>query len=390
MNIACRGRSLFVVFCLQRFYAVFPFPFESCRSRIERRCSLHNSRRHDDSISRSAFLAACIMTLPVATHAASANHTESTSLPHIRSPFQQTFQESISGVFAGSALTVTKTLVKYPLDTVAVRLQMPPSSGYSLSEPLQLFRNSYRGIWTPLITNIPAGAVFFGVKDACKPLLTKSSLGLLLPPWAITMIAVAVAQPPYWAVRNPSEVVKTRQQANVTGFTDDVSVFESYKRVMEETGNSNESNRGGFYTGYVENILYAYPADVLKFVVYESIVSDGYRKQNSSPAEGAMAGALSTAIAQFVTTPLDVVRNRVMANVIDRANKDDTISDSSYLETLVQLAQREGFAGLFAGAGPRVAKAMVSGAIQFATYEQTKQRITDFFAAKEHAKHLSQ
>lgn len=47
-----------------------------------------------------------------------------------------------------------------------------------------------------------------------------------------------------------------------------------------------------------------------------------------------------------------------------------------YIESLVSLGKEEGFSGLFAGASPRVAKAFLSGAIQFATYEETKQSFT--------------
>jgi solute carrier family 25 S-adenosylmethionine transporter 26 len=48
---------------------------------------------------------------------------------------------------------------------------------------------------------------------------------------------------------------------------------------------------------------------------------------------------------------------------------------SNYIERLVKLGKEEGLEGLFAGATPRVAKAFLSGAIQFATYEETKQSI---------------
>lgn len=47
----------------------------------------------------------------------------------------------------------------------------------------------------------------------------------------------------------------------------------------------------------------------------------------------------------------------------------------NYLDALTNLAKEEGISGLFAGAAPRVGKAILSGAIQFATYEETKQSI---------------
>ena len=186
-----------------------------------------------------------------------------------------------------------------------------------------------------------------------------------------TSIAVAAAQCPYWIVRNPSEVVKTRQQANVDGYGEGTSTLDAFKMVYEEGKEKNGTGIDAFYSGYWQNILYAYPADVIKFVCYDGITRG---KKNLPPLEGAVAGAASTAIAQLVTTPLDVVRNRVMAG-----EEPENEKSSSYIDSLVKLAQEEGVEGLFAGAGPRVGKAILSGAIQFATYEETKQKLNAFF-----------
>jgi len=319
-------------------------------------------------ISRSAFLASLVA---IPAYAVAADESTTTMKEDAR-------QESISGFIAGAALTVTKTVVKYPLDTATVRLQMP-NSDYSIRNLSKLFNGSYRGVLAPLLSNIPAGAVFFAVKDAVKASLSDSEANRFTK----TAIAVAAAQFPYWVVRNPSEVVKTRQQARLPGYEDDVSVLSAYKQVREtriaqlqssnqQTGSVASITAGldAFYTGYFENILYAYPADVIKFVAYDQLT--GGRK-NLPPAEGAMAGAAATAIAQLLTTPLDVVRNRIMAE------KTTTVEKLSYTESLVQLARDEGVQGLFAGATPRVGKALLSGAIQFATYEETKQEIAKLF-----------
>lgn len=116
------------------------------------------------------------------------------------------FQESISGFVSGTAVSSVKTLVKYPLDTATVRLQMPKTE-YAISNLPKLFSGSFDGITAPLLSNIPAGAIFFAVKDA-----TKTSLkGLGLPKWALTSLAVSAALPPYWALRNPvSDMCLTR------------------------------------------------------------------------------------------------------------------------------------------------------------------------------------
>lgn len=76
-----------------------------------------------------------------------------------------------------------------------------------------------------------------------------------------------------------------------------------------------------------------------------------------------------------MTTPLDVIRNRLMTGK-EKASLSDADQDrGNYLDALAKLGREEGISGLFAGASPRVGKAILSGAIQFATYEETKQSI---------------
>jgi solute carrier family 25 S-adenosylmethionine transporter 26 len=135
-----------------------------------------------------------------------------------------------------------------------------------------------------------------------------------------------------------------------------------------------------YYKGYWENILYAYPADVIKFVVYDQLKGLTSTTERTSPAQGALAGAVATAVAQLITTPLDVVRNRIMAEQKTESSSTSSnnhLSQQSYVDTLIDIGRKEGVAGLLAGASPRVGKAILSGAIQFATYEETKQDITN-------------
>ena len=290
----------------------------------------------------------------------------------------ETLQETVSGFVSGAALTTTKTFVKYPLDTATIRLQMP-NTKYSISNLVELFDGSLRGISLPLLSNIPGGAVFFAIKDFTKSICKESGM----PRWMATSVSVGVANFPYWLIRNPSEVIKTRQQANIQGYVsskDNVSILDTIRLTMD-SGNSTGAFGGikELYTGYWENILYAYPADVLKFLAYERL--SGGRK-NLSATEGAVYGAGATAIAQFFTTPLDVVRNRIMAGKSESLGGSSDESSPSYVGKFIGLAREEGLKGLFAGASPRVGKAFLSGAIQFATYEETKKSIRQAFQIK--------
>lgn len=267
------------------------------------------------------------------------------------------WQESVSGSFAGASLVFLKTLVKYPLDTASVRLQMP-NSNYSIRKPVELLDNAFAGIWSPLLWNIPGGSVFFAVKDGAKTFLKASGM----PKWIATCLAVFVANFPYWIIRNPSEVVKTKQQAK-DYYGEDINAWEAFQIEFKENGFN------GFYIGYWENIIYAYPADILKFLIYDQLTSVF---TTITPLEGAVAGAFATAMAQFLTTPLDVVRNRVMTSNTAGQNQNNMIT------TLITMYQDEGREGLLAGASPRVVKAFLSGAIQFAAYEETKQLVLGF------------
>ena len=330
--------------------------------------------RIDRGMSRSSFLSfsAAALVAMAASPAKAAPSTTASAVTTETSPTLskdakklEQLKETISGFLSGGALTVTKTAVKYPLDSASVRLQMP-NTKYSITNLPELFNGSYRGITAPLLSNIPAGAVFFAVKDAVKSSLKEQGMAK----WMTTSLAVLAAQGPYWLLRNPSEVIKTRQQAGVEGYGEGTTIVDAFKLATDKEQGG--EGLGELYKGYWENIIYANPADVIKFVCYESL--SGGRK-NLPPAQGAAYGAVSTAAAQFITTPLDVVRNRIMAG-------DDEEDSSSYVDKLTTLARAEGLEGLFAGATPRVGKALLSGAIQFATYEETKQSINRFLDKK--------
>jgi len=188
--------------------------------------------------------------LPLIPTATTTSTTISTTIStSAKTSERETFLETISGAFSGAALTTTKTLFKYPLDTATVRLQLPSSPYSLLRNPLQLFNGSFRGISSVLVCNVPAGAVFFAIKDFTRSVLREQTL-LPLPAWAVTCVAVGVAQPPYWLVRNPSEVVKTRQQAGMEGYVTqdgeggaEVTALGAFRRALQG------SNDGGGTSG---------------------------------------------------------------------------------------------------------------------------------------------
>jgi solute carrier family 25 S-adenosylmethionine transporter 26 len=55
----------------------------------------------------------------------------------------------------------------------------------------------------------------------------------------------------------------------------------------------------------------------------------------------------------------------------------------SYWRTLHTIARDEGASALWVGLSPRIGKAVLSGAVQFGTYEVTKGSMSNFFAKSE-------
>lgn len=362
-------------------------------------CLYAVSSRSDSSCSRRGFIDSCVAAtvacsaLAVSPASAVPLTTDTKIQPSDKNPISSNsptlvsgnektltaFQESISGFVSGSAVSTVKTLVKYPLDTATVRLQMP-STQFTIENLPALFSGSFDGITAPLVSNIPAGAIFFAVKDAAKSSLKESGLGL--PKWALTSLAVGAALPPYWLIRNPSEVVKTRLQVGAEGYYEGMSTLDAFQLALANGGNSTMDGVSELYQGFKENILYGFPADIIKFVAYDYLTG-GKGKKGVSPVDGAVYGALATAAAQLVTTPLDVLRNRIMAEVSNDEDGSKATENAdtglSYIGRLTKIAKEEGVEELFAGSWPRFAKAMLSGAIQFATYEETKQKMSEFF-----------
>ncbi|CAM9140021.1 unnamed protein product, partial [Heterosigma akashiwo] len=269
--------------------------------------------------------------------------------------------EALSGFLAGAASRISKEILLHPLDTVKARLQFREGSRKVTPE---LFRDLYTGLLPPVVAGAPAGAVFFSVKDYVK---AAAGSGLGFSTQQATLLAVLAAQFPYWLIRSPSELIKTRRQTGLES-----GAVQALKDVYAEEG------LRGVYTGYASNIAYAYPTDVIKFLLYDSFKQQ-YKAATGkklTPLEAAAAGSLSSAAAQVVSTPLDVARTRVLTRKLREEEGGEGggegAADNNILQELNSIREKEGAAGLFAGIVPRVIRSGASGAIQFGTYETVK------------------
>ena len=272
----------------------------------------------------------------------------------------------VNGLISGAASRASKELLLHPIETFKARMQVPSYNSSSR------FDNLYDGVAASLIGGIPAGALFFATKDYAKGKLQRQ-LGLSKE--AATLLSVSLANVPYWLVRTPWEVLKTQQQVTLGPTTGYVTM--NLTNTSEFLGKFLQENGGwpGVYSSYSSNIAYSLPADVVKFLAYESLTVGVLHKepgQKIQGLEGACIGALAGLVSTVVTTPLDVVRTRVMAQAPSGAGQGQGQGQANPLAVMRKIVDKEGVAAVWSGLAPRALRAIGSGAIQFGSYEITQ------------------
>jgi solute carrier family 25 S-adenosylmethionine transporter 26 len=289
-----------------------------------------------------------------------------------------------SGLISGATSRATKELLLHPVDTVRARLQLDPAlrARLNYTETEIWTKDLYDGVTPALVAGIPAGALFFAVKDSSKVLLRSAGLGRN----QATILSVGLTNLPYWLLRGPAEVLKTRSQAGLSGRQ---GAGDALGDMVRESGYRDTARQ--LYAPYWANVAYAAPADVVKFLAYEVLQQRLYgiaEGQKVKGVQGVVCGGLAGLVAQACTTPLDVARTRVMTrDGLDIGASSSSSGDSAgdgvsatavtggpgeVLSTLAEITDKEGPAALFAGVKPRMVRAVGSGAIQFATYEYTQ------------------
>ncbi|XP_059453671.1 S-adenosylmethionine carrier 1, chloroplastic/mitochondrial-like isoform X2 [Corylus avellana] len=216
-----------------------------------------------------------------------------------------------------------------------------------------------KGLYSGLAGNIagvlPASAIFVGVYEPTKQKLLKSFPENLSALAHLTAGAIGGAASSL--VRVPTEVVKQRMQTGQFA-----SAPDAVRLIVAKEGFK------GLYVGYGSFLLRDLPFDAMQFCIYEQL-RIGYRlaaRRELNDPENAIIGAFAGAITGAVTTPLDVIKTRLM--VQGSANQYNGICDC--VRTIVK---EEGTRALLKGIGPRVLWIGLGGSIFFGVLERTKQ-----------------
>ena len=296
-----------------------------------------------------------------------ASAAESSQLPLNIDTNAPVWRITAGNLAAGATAGCAVEAALYPIDTIKTRLQAMRSGG-GLGALLKSGggRSLYAGVWGNLAGVGPASAVFMAVYEPVKRAVlssvpeNKSFLGPLM-----AGVAAGLASS---VIRVPTEVVKTRMQTGE--FT---HATKALKAIVTREG------MRGMFAGYGSFLLRDLPFDAIEFVTYEQL-KKGYKtvvlkdSRDLNPGEHSVFGAGAGAATGLLTTPLDVLKTRLM--IQGGSGKYKNVWDCA-----VKICQEEGPRALFKGWQPRVIWIGVGGSVFFTVLEASK----TFYAPKKKA-----
>ncbi|EPY24723.1 solute carrier family 25 (mitochondrial S-adenosylmethionine transporter), member 26 [Strigomonas culicis] len=290
---------------------------------------------------------------------------------------------------AGAAAGLLVDLSLYPIDTMKTRVQS--SQGFLASGG---FKNIYKGLSAVAVGSVPGGAAFFTTYDTVRrQLFSYNNVGINgnvssqsnLTTFSCQAIAAACGESAACCVRVPVEMVKQQMQA---GFHPNL-----YQAVVNITNNVDPSEAvrpsglrvrvGGLphlFSGMPIMLIREIPFSVIQMSLYESLKFFVNKSEKYSeyfyyllPLLGAISGGCSA----FLTTPLDVIKTRIM---LQRKRTHRLPNIRSIVREIATEPSRPGdrfgtVQKFFRGGSARVLWISLGGSIFFGSYEFVKSKL---------------
>ena len=262
--------------------------------------------------------------------------------------------ESISAVFvrslvAGGFAGCAVDLALFPLDSAKTRLQ-----AYKAGQKLS-FKNPYSGLASAMLASFPCAASFWATYMTAKRVF-RSQLPDLHPA-GIHLLASACGSVTTSLVRTPFEVVK--QQMQMGHYSTNMQTI---RGILAHQGAI------GMFAGLGSLIIREIPFDAIQFLTYERLKYADYGGGETGVTASLMNGAVAGALAAFVTTPIDVVKTRLMT-------QKKSSQYTGVWQATALIYSQEGLRGLWSGWQVRLLYITVGGMIFFGTFEATNKHL---------------
>lgn len=321
---------------------------------------------------------------------------------------------------AGAVAAFTVDLLVYPLDTIKTRLQSQDyiktyaKSGAASRSSIHVFRGLYQGVGSVIIATLPAAGIFFTTYEAAKTFYSGivGATSVPVPQAVVHAVASGTAELASCLVLTPSEVIKQNaqmlRQSQAGGPKGRGASMQALRMLWgSEGGPARRLLRG--YTALAARNL---PFTALQFPVFEATrrriweyrdrtrgtggasttrdgdggVGGGERRLDGMAWRGlletgsisGLSAGLSGMWAATITTPLDVVKTRMMLSAgHDTAAPAGSAQQKARgttggLQMARMIYQERGVRGLFRGGAFRAGWTFIGSGLYLGTYEMAK------------------
>ncbi|XP_075520795.1 protein MITOFERRINLIKE 1, chloroplastic [Primulina tabacum] len=284
-------------------------------------------------------------------------------------------ERAVIGAAAGGIAGAFTYVCLHPLDTIKTKLQTKGASEIykgAFDVIVKTFQNRgilgfYSGVSAVIVGSTFSSAVYFGTCEFGKSVLSRIGEypAVLIPPTAGAMGNIMSS-----AIMVPKELITQRMQAGAKGRS-----WEVLLRILEKDGIL------GLYAGYSATLLRNLPAGVLSYSSFEYLKAAVLRETGKAflePFQSVICGALAGAISASLTTPLDVVKTRLMTQGHGESmNRIAAASYSGVTAMVKRILKEEGWVGFTRGMGPRVFYSACFSAIGYFAFETARLTIMD-------------
>lgn len=244
--------------------------------------------------------------------------------------------------------------VTNPIDVVKVRLQMEgqgvrTSTQTSVARALLQLASSegltgmYRGISASLCREMSYSGIRLGLYEPTKQML--GSTDTAHTPLTVKVLAGAITGCCGSALANPLDLVKVRMQGASRGTQRYASVFSALMEISREGGSLRGLWRGTMPTVQRATLLTASQVPAYDHVKH-FIVDNGHAK------EGYLChficSMIAGVVAAAVTSPVDLVKSRVMVQPINHVTGQGTLYTGT-IDCFLQVVRNEGPLALYKG-----------------------------------------